>query len=123
MVRSSPSPARVANFTNTRPLSYSPQITSAASEAASTTLANVLLPRASAITTISVSNRPPQRVGGTIGRPGAPPTSNTKKPAGITMNPSSTRCRLAECERRTTHAQNRMKVAKQVQGRHNWSEG
>ena len=71
----------------------------------------------------SVSNRPPQRVGGTIGRPGAPPTSNAKKPAGITMNPSSTRCRLAECERRTTHAQNRMKVAKQVQGRHNWSEG
>ena len=72
--------------------------------------------------TTSVSSSPPQRVGTTTGN-GPPPISSRKNATGSRMNPSSTRCRLAACERRTTQVQNSAKAAKQVHARHSWLDG
>jgi hypothetical protein len=64
----------------------------------------------------SVSNRPPQRVGGTTGN-GPPPSSSKKNASGSSTKPTSTRPMLAVCTRRTTQIQNTANAAKQVHGR------
>ena len=66
--------------------------------------------------TTSVSSRPPQSVGRTTGN-GPPPINRTKKATGSRMKPISTRCRLAECWRRTTQVQNSANAAKQTHAR------
>ena len=72
--------------------------------------------------TTSVSNSPPQREGETWGSRPAPESAR-KKASGSRMKPSSTRCRLAACERRTTQVQNRANAMKQAHARHSWSDG
>ncbi len=72
--------------------------------------------------TTSVSSSPPQSVGTTTGR-GPPPISSRKNATGRRTKPSSTRCRLAACERRTTQVQNSANAAKQIHARHNSPDG
>src|SRR5207248_1743991 len=72
--------------------------------------------------TTSVSSSPPQSVGTTTGS-GPPPIRSRKNAAGKRMNPRSTRCRLAVCERCTTQVQKSAKAAKHVHARHNSLDG